>query len=990
MRKVLLLGLMLFIASAVAFAQNRVITGTVTSVEDNMGVPGATVLVKGTTIGTATDLDGKYSISVPAGSNVLVFTFVGLTTREVTIGNQTTINVALQPDVQALSEFVVTSYGDQSKREITGAISSVKGEVFQDLPMQSFDRAMQGRIAGVQVTSTSGQPGGALNVRIRGVGSVNAGNDPLYIIDGVQVPAGGLSGQGSQNALASINPNDIQSIEVLKDAAAGAIYGAQAANGVVIITTRRGTKGSTKVRLSAQTGVVKPLGLYEVMNSQQLAGLKRDAFVNSGRPAINAANVYGNPEDPNLPNNSWVDATFGDDRLSVYDISLSGGDDKTTFFLSGSYTDQGSQVIKSDYERATTRLNLTHRPNKKLTVNTTLSLAYQKSNGAIDRGNFVNSPFQAGFTARPNVPIYNEDGTFRDYPSDHLFGYNIVQGAAQELRLANTVQTVSNIQLNYQFTPWLSFTSFAGLDFADNRDENNRPSTIAAFRAAGGNSTNTDRRNVNFNTNHNFNFNKKFADKHTVSGILGYEYKTESRELTFAQGQGFANPILRYLNNAATPLAVGSSFTQFKRLGVFGQAKYDYNDTYTADFTLRRDGHSRFGSDVRFGTFGAVSVGWRLSSMQFLQNATWLDNLRLRASYGVTGNSEIPNFASQTLVASAGQYGGSPSLALNQLGNNLLTWEEAETFNIGVDATMFNGRIITTVDFWRKNSSNLLFNTPLPIDSGFGSITQNTGELRNQGIDFDIQTVNITAGKFQWSTAFNVTVLENEVISLFGGEERIGNTIVVGQPLFPIYTTPYAGVNPANGRPMYLNENNEYTYTIRDADVRYQGSALPTSYGGLSNTFTYGGLSLEVFFQGQFGNKAFNSDLFNLASTGSGPNNQLVNQLNYWKQPGDVVSNPMPWESGARPGGSSYTATSTRQLSDGSYIRLKQVTLSYAIPPVVSQRIGVAQANVFVQGLNMATFTKYNGIDPEVNSIGNTFAAFPNSQQITAGVSLSF
>lgn len=990
MRKVLLLGLMLFLASAVAFAQNRVITGTVTSVEDNMGVPGATVLVKGTTIGTATDLDGKFSISVPAGSNVLVFTFVGLSTQEVTIGNQTNISVALEPDVQALSEFVITSYGDQSKREITGAISSVKGEVFQDLPVQSFDRAMQGRIAGVQVTSTSGQPGGALNVRIRGVGSVNAGNDPLYIIDGVQVPAGGLSGQGSQNALASINPNDIQSIEVLKDAAAGAIYGAQAANGVVIITTKRGTKGSTKVRISAQHGIVKPLGLYEVMNSSQLAGLKRDAFVFSGRTAAAAESVYGNPEDPNLINNSWVDATFGEDRLSVYDISLSGGDEKSTFFLSGSYTDQGSQVLKSDYERATTRLNLTHRPNRKLTVNTTLSLAYQKTNGAIDRGNFINSPFQAGFTARPNIPIYNEDGTFRDYPSDHLFGYNIVQGANQELRLANTVQTVSNLQLNYQLLPWLSATAFAGIDFSDVKDENNRPSTISAFRAAGGNSTNVDRRNVNFNTNYNFNFNKKFADKHTVSGILGYEYKTESRELTSASGQGFANPILRYLSNAATPLSVGSTFTQFKRLGVFGQAKYDFDDKYTADFTLRRDGHSRFGEDVRFGTFGAVSLGWRISSMSFLQSATWLDNLRLRASYGITGNSLIPDFASQTLVGSAGQYGGSPALVLNQLGNNLLTWEEAETFNIGLDATMFNGRIITTVDFWRKNSTSLLFSTPLPIDSGFGAITQNTGELRNQGIDFDVQTVNIIAGKFQWSTGFNITVLENEVISLFNNQERIGNTIIVGKPLLPYVITPYAGVNPANGRPMYLDANDEYTYTIRDADVRYIGSDLPTSYGGLSNTFTYGGLSLEVFFQYQYGNLAFNADLFNLASTGSGPNNQLVNQLDYWKQPGDLVSNPMPWESGARPGGSSYTATSTRQVSDGSYIRLKQVTLNYAIPPSLSQRIGIAQANVFVQGLNLATLTKYNGIDPEVNSIGNTFAAFPNSQQISAGVSLSF
>ena len=425
-------------------------------------------------------------------------------------------------------------------------------------------------------------------------------------------------------------------------------------------------------------------------------------------------------------------------------------------------------------------------------------------------------------------------------------------------------------------------------------------------------------------------------------------------------------------------------------MGIFGQAKYDYNDTYTFDFTLRRDGHSRFGSDVRFGTFGAASVGWRLSSMQFLENVTWLDNLRLRASYGITGNSLIPNFASQTLVASAGQYVGSPGLVLSQLGNNLLTWEEAETFNFGLDATLFNGRIISTIDVWRKNSSNLLFSTPLPADSGFGSITQNTGELRNQGIDFDIQTVNLSIGKFQWTTAFNMTLLENEVISLFGDEERIGNSIVVGQPLSPIYITPFVGINPANGRPMYLDEKNEYTYTIRDADVRYLGSALPTSYGGLSNTFTYGGLSLEIFFQGQFGNLAFNADLFNLASTGSGPNNQLVNQLNYWKQPGDVVSNPMPWESGARPGGSSYVTTSTRQLSDGSYVRLKQVTLSYSIPTGLSQRIGIAQADLLVQGLNLATFTKFNGIDPEVNSIGNTYAAFPNSQQISAGVNLSF
>jgi hypothetical protein len=295
------------------------------------------------------------------------------------------------------------------------------------------------------------------------------------------------------------------------------------------------------------------------------------------------------------------------------------------------------------------------------------------------------------------------------------------------------------------------------------------------------------------------------------------------------------------------------------------------------------------------------------------------------------------------------------------------------------------------VDFWRKNSTALLFDTPLPVDSGFGEITRNAGEVRNQGIDFDLQTVNIIAGKFQWSTGFNITLLENELMSLFDGQDRIGNTLIVGKPLSPYVLTPYAGVNPANGRPMYLDENDEYTYTIRDDDPRYLGSALPTSYGGLSNSFRYGALSLEVFFQYQYGNLAFNADIYNLGSTGSGPNNQFVNQLEYWKQPGDLVSHPMPYESGARPGGSNYVSQSTRQLSDGSYIRLKQVTLNFAVPPTLSQRIGIAQANVFVQGLNLATLTKFNGIDPEANSVGtSSFATFPNSQQISAGINLNF
>lgn len=993
MRKVLLLGLMLFFVSAVAFAQNRVITGTVTSSEDNMGVPGATVLVKGTTIGTATDIDGKYSISVPAGSNVLVFSFVGLTTQEVTIGNQTDISVALQPDVQSLSEFVITSYGDQSKREITGAIASVKGEVFANLPMQSFDRAMQGRIAGVQVTSTTGAPGGTLNVRIRGVGSINAGNDPLYIVDGVQVSSGSLSGQGPQNALASINPNDIESIEVLKDAAAASIYGAQAANGVVLITTKKGKRGATQTKVSIQEGIVQPLNLYEVMNSTQVATIKRDAFLNAGLNPANAIATYGNPEDPNLPNYDWVDELYRNGRLSVYDLSMSGGDEKTNFYVSGSYNKQEGQIIQSSYERGTGRLNLTHRPNKRLTLAANLSLAYQRTLGTIADGNFVNGPFSAGFTMRPNIPIYNEDGTFKaDYPSNHNFGYNIVQGVYQEFRRGTSVQTVSNFQLNYQIAPWLSWTSYFGVDFADNRDENNRPSTIPVFSAFGGQSTFSDNRTNNYNTNHNFNFNKKFNDVHTVTGILGFEYKGLQSESTSATGRGFPNPTLIYLQNAAVPFSVGGFFTEFKRMGVFGQAKYDYDDRYTADVTVRRDGHSRFGQENKWGTFGAVSLGWRISSEGFMEGLTWLDNLRLRGSYGITGNSEISNFASRTLVGTSGQYLGAGGLAITQLGNDLLTWEEAETYNFGLDATVFNGRIIATVDFWRKNSSSLLFNTPLPIDSGFGSITRNTGLVRNQGVDIDLQTVNVVAGKFQWSTAFNITFLENELRELYNGLDRIGNNLIVGKPISFWYTHQYLGVNPANGRALYADANNNPTYIVGDATLRYIGSGLPSSYGGLSNTFSYGPLSLDVFFQGQFGNLAGNQDMFNLEDWGSTTGNMRINQLNYWKAPGDITTVGKPFEGGQEPGTSNIDTFSTRLLSDGGYIRLKQVTLNYIMPAATASKIGMKGMTVFVQGINLHTFTKYNGQDPEAVGIASnaSIGRFPNAKQYSAGVNLTF
>ncbi len=992
MRTALLAVLIILSAYSLGFSQSRIVRGIVTSSEDGGPIPGVTVVIRGTTQGTISDLDGRYEISIPADRNILIFRFVGLQSQEIAVANQTSIDVSMVPELTSLSEVVVTAYGDQSRREVTGAISSVRGEIFQDLPMQSFDRAMQGRVAGVQVTSSSGQPGGALTVRIRGVGSINAGTEPLYIVDGVQLAGGDLSGQGSQNALASINPSDIESIEVFKDAAAASIYGAQASNGVVLITTKRGKQGKTNVRLSVQEGIVQPIAFYDVMDANQLASVKRQAYINAGLNPADAGQIFGSPGDRELENSDWIGELFRDGRLRIYDLSISGGDERTQFFISGSHNYQEGQIIMSDYSRSTGRMNLSHRASERLSINANISLSQQITNGSIDRGNFVNSPFVAGYVSRPNVPIYNEDGTFAIYPTEHLFGYNIVQGVNQELRRGTTYQSVSNLQMNYQILPWLAFTGFGGVDFSDTRDENNRPSTIPAFSAYGGSSFFADRRILNTNTNGNFNINKKFNKVHTISGILGYEYKAETFESNSATGRGFPNPVLRYLQNAAVPFAVNGSYTEYRRSGFFTQAKYDFDDKYTFDLTVRRDGSSRFGDQNRWGTFGAVSAGWRISSERFMENALWVDNLRLRASYGITGNSEIGNFVSRTLIGTLGQYLGQGALRFSQLGNDLLTWEEVGSINFGVDGAFFNGRINATVDVWRKDTEKLLFETRLPIDSGFGDITRNTGKLRNQGIDFDLQTTNIVFGKFRWNTGFNISIFSNELLELYDGLDRIGNDLIVGKPIEFHYGYDFAGINPANGSPMYYDENGEYTYLVADDDQKYLGSRLPWNFGGLSNTLIYGPFSLEVFFQYQYGNLEFNQDLYNLAQAGSiGQDNQTVDQIFFWRRPGDITNTPKPYEGGRVPGHSGYQQFSNKQISDASYVRLKQVTLNYNVPVALLKKVGIEQAKVFVQGINLWTLTKYNGLDPEVNSTGSsTYGAYPNSRQITAGLNLNF
>lgn len=1008
MKRILLLGcvISLFLANE-AIAQERQISGRVTSGEDGSTNPGVNVVLKGTNLGTITDVDGNYRINVPQSGGALIFSFVGFQSKEVQIGNQTIIDVRLDVDITQLSEIIVTGYGVQEKRTLTGAVASVKGSTFDNLPMQSADRAIQGRAAGVQVAAASGQPGGALNIRVRGVGSINASNDPLWIIDGVQMARFGGTSQGSQNPLASINPNDIESIDILKDAAASAIYGAQAANGVVIVTTKKGKKGKSSFDITAQYGVVKPVNLYEMTDAVEFAKLKEVSYVNAGLPltgATGAHTIFGDPNNPSsITPFDWVNGVFRDSNLGTYDLSMSGGDDKTTFLFSGSYQTQEGQVIHSDWKRGTGRLNLTHKLTDKLTVGANFSMSYERTFGTIANGNFVNGPFQAAFTAQPTSPAFASDGiTYNPYPvqapGSHLFGYNIIEGLDKEVRLGRTMSTVSSANISYEIIPGLTLNGFAGINAAFNRDNNQRPANIPVFAGSGGQGFVRNRRSINYNMNTTLNYAKKIADDHSISGLVGFEFKKETREIVDASQWGYSDPYFRLLSSGSTARPAAEFFNEYSREGVFGQVKYGFQEKYLADFTLRRDGSSRFGTSSRYGTFYAGSIGWRITEESFMESIEFLNDLKLRASYGKVGNSDINDYDGLTSFGAgpAGhQYLGGPLLRPTRLGNDLITWEDEFQMTVGIDFAVLNSRIYGAVEYFSNSTQSLLFDVPLPVDSGFGTIRGNSGEVLNTGIEIELGGVPVNIGGFKWAASLNFSTLKNELVSLPNNQQRIGNTLIVGEPIQFFYLFDFAGINPANGKAMIYDTLGNLAYRGIQQDAAVRGTAIPKYYGGLSNTFSYKGISLEVFFQFQGGNQAFNGDLYNLYAAGSSANNQLRSQLNYWSAPGDVTNVPMPRQGGTIDGNQQQFSNfgSTQFMSDASYIRLKQVTLAYDIPSSILNKAKIAKANVFVQGINLWTYSKFLGMDPEVVNNNNangasSFGVFPVSQQFTAGITI--
>ncbi|PRY27756.1 TonB-linked SusC/RagA family outer membrane protein [Spirosoma oryzae] len=1013
-------------------AQDATVSGRVTSSDDGSALPGVSVQVKGTTRGTTTDANGRYSITASPRST-LVFSFIGFTNQEVPVGNRTNVTVTLESSANALNEVVVTGYGGTvNRREFTGASSKVSGNTIATLPVGSFDKALAGRAAGVQVTSASGVPGGAVQIRIRGVGSISAGSDPLYVVDGIQLNNSNSSSFTSSNPLAFLNPSDIENIEILKDAAAASIYGSQAANGVVLITTKRGKAGKTQVSLNYYKGLSDPIKKLNVLNTQEWIGLRTQALINAGTSAdaarstvlstLRQPTTLSDAEIAALPTYDWQDAVYRRGNTDNYELSLNGGNEKTRFYVSGSYFTQDANIVNVNFRRGTLNTTLTHQISNKLTLEETIKLSTTTSNGQFGSpsgGSFLGAAAFSSPLILPSVPIYNADGSYYGTPAQGgipgILNQNILQVSELNTIRANTNQFNGGIALNYKITDNLTLRPFVSLDYRAIRGKYfSDPRTADGFNVRG-RIQDQFNENKNFLTNLTLNYNQTFAEKHTVSALLGAEYRSDINENLGTNTINVPTPDFQYASAGALPQSISGGWTGYRKASVFANLKYNFASKYDLSLIARYDGSSRFGSNYRYGLFPSISGAWLISEEPFLKGKSLVSDLKLRASYGTTGNDQLgslfglANFPGLGLYSAGYDYNGAAGFAPTQLANPDLKWETNTTVNLGLDFGFLQNRLTGSVDVFNRTSTDLLLAFNLPVTSGYGSISRNAGSVQNKGLEVELNSTNVQAQRFKWTSSFNITFIENKVTKLYDGIAPlqnpdsaitvgytdfygVGRTAILGRPLQAQYQIQYAGVNPATGRPMFYDYAGNITYTpTSPRDLKYLGTELPKFYGGFTNNFTYGGLSLDVFFQYDYGRRSFNSQTSFLTELAGRNFNALKDVYDRrWQNPGDITDVPRTINGNAETRGIS-SLSGSRTLEDASYLRLKQVTLSYDVPAAFSSRVKVSKARVYLQAANLLTWTNWTSYDPEFLNLGSGNSGLvPNSRTYTAGINLTF
>jgi len=1029
-------GLLLFLlVPGLSHAQEITVSGTVTDATTGESLPGATVTLQGTNRGTATATDGTYELNAPSDGTLLV-SFVGYTTEEVPIESRTTIDVALAPAEQQLDEVVVVGFGRQRERDVTGSISQVSSEEIEAAEVSSFEEVLQGRTPGVRITNSSGKLGQGIRVRIRGESSVTGDNQPLFVIDGTPLNNQNLSDNGAPtNPLSQLNVNDIESIEVLKDASATAIYGARASNGVVLITTKQGASGGSQFSFSLKRGWRGPTNKVDMMNASQYVDYYLEAAENSNPlfPTFDTEAFIRNSFDGLAAGTDWTQA-IGEDATPLVDtdwvdkpfasnptnleasLSARGGDENTTFFISGLYSETDGILFRNEFDKISGRANVTHSFSEKFEVGTRLNVN-RIVNQRVPNDNAFATPIQL-IAQTPISPVFfpetegvptNDQGLLTEYrPTDEVFNqtlyFNNLLYKDNVRHTVTTFRTLGNAFAEYDLLSNLSIRGEFGLDLRT--QDTDRYWNSKVFQTVG-----TDQgigrqvwdRIVNYNFDAFLNYDRTFNDVHNVTGTAGTQLQSSTTNSASVEVESFPNDSFQQIDSGSDIVDAGGSETTFRFLAYFGRLNYNYDERYFLKFSGRYEGSSRFGEDNRYGFFPAASAGWVLTEEDFIPSGDILSRLKLRTSFGVTGNAAIGNFPSLGLW-NASTYAGRSGINPAQTPNPALQWEQTREFTLGLDYELLDSRITGTIEAYRKTTQDLLLDLNVPATTGFLEQTRNVGEVKNRGLEFLVETQNLT-GDFTWSSNFNISFNRNEVTELRDQVITGGfvNQAREGEPLGVFYALEYAGVDPENGDALYyVNEKNDAgeivdpEATTNDPNAANRvviGNPQPDFTGGFGNTLSYKGVQLSVLFSFDYGSQIFDGGGEFKTANGRFRDNQHISQLDAWSEPGDQTDVPEP-----RLFINNGAAESSRYLYDASYVRLKNVNLSYNLPTRLVQKLSVSSAQIFVRGQNLLTFTDYRWWDPEANAdafsgnlgFGNEFYTAPQTRSVTGGIQLSF
>ncbi len=1014
--------------------QNQtVVSGTVT---DNNGspLPGASVVVKGTNNGTTTDFDGKYSLNITDGKETLLFSYIGFKAFEIGVNGKSIIDVSLEEDAQSLDEVVVVGYGTMDKRDVTGSISSISEGDIEKASITRPDEALKGKVSGVQVRNNSYAPGGGISVRVRGTASISAGGAPLYVIDGMPISTDLSTGRSSDagtfgappNPLNSIDPSDIASIQILKDASAAAIYGSRAANGVVLITTKRGRINQQNINLEYSSGIAELSNKLPFLNAQQWSQQANERAILLGQQQ-----VYTDEQVSNFGEGTdWQDVVYRPAQINNYKLSFSGGGEKVRYLISQNISEQEGIIRGSDFKRYGTTINIDSQISDRLKVGE--SILFSITNNKIvptDTKGYegVSNVIDGIYEAPPTIPARDQDGSpisLADFP---LGGgrENPLTMTDKYKQEENTGRIIGNVFADYKVIEGLNLNLKFGFDINDWRYREYFPIGSEASGGANGKARQSSMKNINISQANTLTYNKTIKDNHRITILGGYTYQKNSNERIDASSYGFPMDDFLYnnLGLGSSVQAPGSTKSEWELVSYLSRVNYSFMDKYYIAASIRADGSSKFGANNKYGYFPSVSLGWSLADEKFINEMQVFNQLKLRASYGKTGNEDIGSYRSLSLLGtsfgrrSSYIYGNTsyPIAYPNNIANPDLSWEKTSEYNVGLDIGILNGRLGLTLDYYNKETTDLLLSVPIPSQTGFGSVLKNSGAMSNKGFEFDLNSVNFE-GNFSWKTNFNIAFNKNEILSL-GGAPFInagwvggGNVtphdkhtarLAPGRSVGEFYGSVYEGIwqsqeeidaigTMPSARPgdiRYKDVNGDGTYDTENDDI-FLGNPNPDFSYGFTNDFKYKNLSLHIFMYGEKGNDVLNLSSQQTAWDGLGVS---AKRLDAWSP-----SNPDGRYNSA--GSSNPVRVFSELVEDGSFLRIQNVTLGFELPVKSGFLANTVKSTYLSLGVdNLAVFTKYTGYDPEVNSYGNSNSSrgmdrfgYPPSRTYRFSVALKF